>query len=165
MAGSAQRGKMGAVSDHSSPILTGGGQRWGGEWADRMGVPSQDSSTRAEPLREAAPAGSTPSPHPAQPGQPPGHCCCPRGDPRPPQAQSPAGPGGAERAGSGPGGGREAGREGVEGRAPGGGTGRRPALIHCNKLFPSRHGSVIAARAAVGAGVGAAAGATAAERG
>lgn len=57
--------------------------------------------------------------------------------------------GGAEHTAAG--GGREAERRGGGGRTPGGGTGRRPALNHCNKLVPARPGSVIAARDAVGA--------------
>lgn len=54
--------------------------------------------------------------------------------PTSPQQQIPGGRGGSAARGAG---GRRSG-SGAAGWAPGGGTGRRPPLIHCNKLFPAR---------------------------
>lgn len=122
----------------------------------RGGYPCWAEETRGGAAGGGAEAGSprrvaaVPPPRRGSTQHPPGP---------PPAARRPAprggerGPGG--RAGGGAARGRRAG-------LPGGGTGRRPALIHCNKLFPSRRGSVIAAPAAAAAGAGAGAGAGAA---
>lgn len=160
VAGSAQRGKMGLSeitvapsSPRAEETRVGRGvgrQDWGPfirQQQQQSGSPRRGSPWGRHPLPAACPpigaASRTPRlrPGPALMAQPPG-----RGG----RAGSAARGAGGRRGGRG----RRAG-------LPGGGTGRRPALIHCNKLFPSRRGSVIAARA----GVGAAAGATAGERG
>lgn len=132
---------------------THGGRRGEQNWGALMGWPLSPRPRRQ--LRLGGPGEAPTSPCPGGRGSIQHPPLCSRGTlpsqtsihSRPPPASQRRRAGSAARGGRAGGGAARGRRAGL----PGGGTGRRPALIHCNKLFPSRRGWVIAARAGAGA--------------